>query len=204
MNAAPETRYSLIGKLRDPQDAEAWAEFSTIYQPLIMRIARSKGLQHADATDVTQEVLTRVAKAIPEFDSNRSGATFRGWLYRITRNLVVDFIRSKSRGPRIEAAQSVESAQGIDAAWSDPSQAEIDSFQREYQRQLFVLAADKVQQTVKANTWQAFWRTEIEQEAVESVAKDLGISAGSIYVARSRILAKLKAVVDQHMSETNS
>ena len=64
MNSSPKTRYTLLEKIKDPQDAEAWYEFTSIYQPLIFKICRKKGMQHADATDVTQEVLTRVASAI--------------------------------------------------------------------------------------------------------------------------------------------
>ncbi|WP_442511448.1 hypothetical protein SH528x_003129 [Novipirellula sp. SH528] len=53
----PETRLSLIGKLHDPAAAEAWAEFVRLYQPIVFRVARQRGLQHADAEDLTQDVL---------------------------------------------------------------------------------------------------------------------------------------------------
>ena len=76
MQDSPKTRYSLIGKLHDPQNLEAWSEFASIYQPLIFRICRQKGLQHADATDVTQDVMSRVADAIDSFDDNQKEATF--------------------------------------------------------------------------------------------------------------------------------
>ena len=93
MNNSPDTRFSLIGRLADADNADAWNEFAQIYQPLIFRIARQRGLQHADASEVTQDVLTRVAKAVDGWDPDRSKGTFRGWLYRITRNVSVDYLR---------------------------------------------------------------------------------------------------------------
>jgi RNA polymerase sigma-70 factor (ECF subfamily) len=196
MNSSPDTRYTLIGKLQDPRDAEAWSEFSTIYQPIIFRIARTRGLQHADATDVTQEVLARVAVAIEKFDGNQPGATFRGWLYRMTRNLVVDHLRARNRDPIAGAADHVDHAPA-----TDPSRDESTEFHREYQRQIFVIAAEVVRQQVQPQTWQAFWLTEVDRVPVADVAKQLGLSTGAIYVARSRVLARLKIVAETHVQE---
>lgn len=198
MNSTPDTRYSLIGKLRDSQDAEAWAEFAAIYQPLILRIARARGLQHADATDVTQEVLTRVAGAVERFDQDKPGATFRGWLYRITRNVVIDFLRHRDRHSMVQGQTEVHCA--ID---QEPTQEESAEFQREFQRQIFWLAARQVRTQVQPTTWQAFWQTEVEGQAVAAVAESLGISSGAVYVARSRVLARLRSESEQRLAETH-
>ena len=97
MSENPTTRASLIVRLRTTDDAVAWQEFVDIYQPLVFRLARAKGLQTADALDTTQEVLARVAHVINGWDPNPELGTFRGWISRITRNLVVDFLRSQNR-----------------------------------------------------------------------------------------------------------
>lgn len=198
MKSTSNTSYSLLGRLRDSQDAEAWSEFTTIYQPLIFRICLTRGLQHADATDVTQEVLTRVAGAIEQFDSDRSGATFRGWLYRVTRNLVIDFFRQNNRDFLVQAEQPLQLAAG-----ADPVHDGNTVFQLEFQRQVFWVVAQEVQSQVQPATWQAFWQTEIEQRSVDEVACELKMKRGSIYTARSRVITRLKNAVEKRMQETS-
>lgn len=197
MKSTPNTRYTLIGKLRNPQDIEAWEEFSAIYQPLIFRMCRAKGLQHADATDVTQDVLTRVAKAIESFDHEQQGATFRGWLFRITRNLVTDFFRKRSANPTVQAESTLHLIADV-----EPNRAEAAEFQTEYQRQMFWVVAKDVKLQVKEATWLAFQKTELEQQSVDQVAKDLRMSKGAVYVARSRVIARFKKEVERRTNET--
>ena len=107
MTSTPDTRYSLIAKLRDSQDVQAWNEFASIYQPLIFRVVAARGLQYADATDVTQEVLARVAKVVEQFDPAHASVTFRGWLYRIARNHCLNLLRSRANNPADAALPSV-------------------------------------------------------------------------------------------------
>lgn len=197
MNSTPNTRYSLIGKLCDPQDVDAWDEFVSIYQPVVFRIARSRGLQHADAVDVTQDVLARVASAISRFDKSKPGATFRGWLYRITRNLVIDFFRRQQKDVLVQVGTPWEVDQSL-----EPSEEESCEFHREFQRQIFRLAAKEVRTQVQEKTWEAFWLTEVEGLGVEQVGQQLSLSSGAVYVARSRVFAKLRQAAEQRLSET--
>jgi len=197
MEHSPKTRYSLIGRLRDPQNVEAWNEFASIYQPLIFRICRQRGLQHADATDVTQDVMARVSKAINQFDGQQNGATFRGWLYRVTRNLVIDFFRQKSN----RNLAGIETGL-LELIAQEPSHAESAEFRIEFQRQIFSIVANQVRGEVQSNTWQAFWRTEIEKVSAEKVALDLNMNTGAVYVARSRVIARLRKAAEKKMNET--
>ncbi|QEG22310.1 RNA polymerase sigma factor [Mariniblastus fucicola] len=197
MQDTPKTRYSLIGKLHDPQNLEAWNEFASIYQPLIFRICRQRGLQHADATDVTQEVMSRVSKAIGTFDGQQQGATFRGWLYRVTRNLVIDFFRRK------ENRQVAGGETGLlELIAANPGEAESHEFRLEYQRQIFSLVTNQVRDEVNPKTWQAFWRTEVENASVDSVAKSLDMNRGAVYVARSRVIARLRKAAERRIIES--
>ena len=97
----PDTSESLIIQVRDPADREAWERFEQLYRPVVFRIARAKGLQHADALDLVQQVLLSVSGAISRYEKRDDGRPFRNWLSRITRNAIV---RALSRGPRDKAS----------------------------------------------------------------------------------------------------
>ncbi len=200
MTSTPETRYSLIAKLHDRADVEAWEEFAQLYQPLIFRIVSSRGLQFADANDVTQEVMTRVSKAIETWDPAHQKSTFRGWLYRITRNLTIDFLRRQEHGTAkmvdINRHKQLELI-------ADPSSQESAEFYLHFEKQLFALIAHKVQSQVRANTWQAFWRSEVLNEPINEIAVQLDMSAGAVYVARSRVMARIKQEAQIRLTETN-
>ena len=107
MHKAPATRRSLIVKLRDPADHSAWEEFVTFYEPLIYRLARHKGLQDADASDLCQEVFRTVSQAIAGWDPDPGRGSFRGWLSRIARNLLINFLTRRPNQLRGSGATSV-------------------------------------------------------------------------------------------------
>ena len=194
---SPETRFSLIGRLADSEDLEAWNEFVQLYQPLIFRIARRRGLQHADAAEVAQEVLTRVASVVHRWDPNESKGSFRGWLYRITRNLTIDHLRKSGR-----QAADVNGAEEWLNQIADPAQEPSRVFQLEYERQLFAWAARRIQGEFRESTWQAFWQTAVEGVAIKEVSQDTGLSAGAIYVARSRVMKRLSEEVQKRSNES--
>src|SRR5215470_12010956 len=85
MSPSPETRNSLLGRLTDRADQAAWHEFAQIYMPVVYRLALRKGLQHADAEDLAQQVLAAVSKAIDRWETDPGRAKFRTWLHRIAQ-----------------------------------------------------------------------------------------------------------------------
>ncbi len=193
MRDAPDTRASLLLRLQQPEDELAWQEFVEIYQPLIERLAVRYGLQSADAQDVAQDVLTRVAKAVSQWDHDPARGTFRGWLTRVTRNLTIEQLRARTRRPRTnpESGQLEQFDRSADSA-----------FQLEQRRELFGWAARNVRHQFAPATWQAFWLTAVEQQAPNAVAEQLGLSAGAVYIARSRVMAHLREVIERSEFES--
>lgn len=199
MEHNPPTRFSLIEKIKDPRDAEAWSEFAEIYYPLVFGICRKKGLQHADATDIAQEVLGRVANAVGSYRHDQPGATFRGWLYRITRNLTVDFFRRQGKDPLAKATPQFNLHE-----IQEPSLEESKEFHFAFRRHLFNVVAKVVQNQVQPKTWSAFWKTEVEQMDVDEASEALSMTRGAIYVARSRVIAKIRNEIQKRMTESQT
>lgn len=192
MPELPETRLSLLVRVQDPRNSDAWGEFLDIYEPMIYRVARRRGLQDADARDVTQEVLASVANALSEWKAEGPG-TFRGWLYRIARNRAINVLVRQSRHPRATGDSHVRHM--LEDQSGDAADQLIEE---EYRRQLFRQAAGVIRCEFTESTWLAFWRTSVEGRPVRSVASELGMSVGAVYTARSRVLARLKSTVEEH------
>lgn len=197
-NNGPETRLSLIAKICDHGNDDAWTEFVQIYEPLVLRFVQRHGIQFADASEVTQEVLSRVAGSIESWDSQSKNSTFRGWIHRITRNLTIDFLR-KIKSQRSQYPKDDASLSQI----VDTSEDQSKEFFAEYEKQLFQWAAQKLKPTFKPTNWEAFWLSTVEGESIESVAKKLAIDSGAVYVARSRIMARLSKLIQKRLNETN-
>ena len=194
MGQFPETRQSLLLRLRDARDHSAWSEFLEIYEPLVYRLARRKGFQDADARELTQEVLLAVFGAIGRWDPDPAHGSFRGWLFRIARNMMINFLAKQRRGP--QPAGSTDFVRLL-AQQPAPESDESVLFDREYKRAAFRWAADQVRDEFHDNTWQAFWRTCVAGIAIKQAAAELGMSVGSVYVARSRVMARLREAIQR-------
>lgn len=196
MSASPATRPSLLLRLRDPRDGAAWSEFVDLYAPLIYGLARQRGLQDADAADVTQEALRAVALGAGKLEYDPSRGSFRGWLFTIARNKLRNFFA---------AQRHVVQGTGDSALhqWlqEQPSAAESAEWDVACEQRLFTWAANQVRSEFQEATWQAFWRTAVEGQKAAAVAAALGISTGAVYIARSRVLARLRARIREAQGE---
>lgn len=192
MSTVEMTRPSLLVRIRDLRDEIAWAEFARLYTPLIYRVARQTGLQDADASLVTQDVLITVARTIHRFEYDRSNGSFRGWLKVVTRSRLSDFLRAQGR--QVQGSGDTGILHVIDEQ-EDPSQSDL--WEREYRRSLFVWAAERIRCDFEEKTWQAFWQTSVDGRETADVAESLGVSVGAVYIARSRVLARLRREVQE-------
>jgi RNA polymerase sigma-70 factor (ECF subfamily) len=180
-------------RVRDVSDQEAWACFVQTYAPVVYRYVRRRGLQDADAADLSQEVLRRVALAMPEFRYDRRRGSFRGWLFTVTRHALQNFLASAQRRSATLATYARQVGEQADQESPDDGQI----WDEEYERQLLAEAAERVRPRVSATTWQAFWQTAVEGRSAPEVAQQLGISVGTLYVAKSRVLARLRLEIER-------
>lgn len=193
MTEAPITRATLLLRLRDPADAEAWSIFTSDYAPALYRFLRKRGLQDADAADLLQDVMRSVGGAIGDWNYEKHRGGFRAWLFTITRNKLYNHLRQgrKQRGdPQGSAA--------LEIIHRTPDQEDElqQQWEYEYQTQLLGKAVAEVRPTLEKRTWDAFQLTAMEGRAADEVARELKMSTGAVYVARSRVTAKLRDRVE--------
>jgi RNA polymerase sigma factor (sigma-70 family) len=192
VDESPLTRASLLVQIRDGANHAAWQEFVKLYGPVVYGFARKRGLQDADAADLMQDVLRSVSAAIGRLDYDRNQGSFRGWLFTITRNKVFNFLSARRIRP--QGSGDTTTNRLLD---SHPDQSDgADAWDLEYQRRIAALAMERIKPEFQEKTWQAFWLTAVEGQAAADVARQVGISPGAIYVAKSRVLARLKEEVE--------
>ncbi len=187
----PETNPSLLVKIRNPADQRAWAEFVQLYGPVIHRAVRAIGLQDADASDVTQQVLFAVATTLEKRPHDPDRARFRTWLSRVTRHTALNAMRRLRNSRKLHIQHPV----AIDDAAGPRDDSHL--LDQEYEREIFHVAARNIEAEFESKTWQAFWLTAVEGNPIDSTASRLGVLPGTVYAARSRIMRRLRIEVDR-------
>ncbi len=192
MDNWPETSESLILRLNDQQDATAWNEFLAIYRPVVLRMAQRRGLQHADADDLSQRVFLSVARKVSDWEPNNAETRFRNWLGRIARNAILNEL-TRAKPDRAAGAGGHDAVLG-----QVPDQGELSSvLMIEARREALSWAASEVKIEFSPTTWEMFHQTAIDGKPVTEVADGLGRSAGAVYIARCRVMQRLKEKVQE-------
>jgi RNA polymerase sigma-70 factor (ECF subfamily) len=179
------TRPSLLVRIRDHGDRQAWGEFVDIYAPMVYGYAQKQGLQEADAADLTQEVLRAVARAVPRLEYDPTRGSFRGWLFAVVRNKLRDWYAAQRRQPPGSGDTDVQQRLEQQAAPGEDWEAD-------YERQLFAVAAEQVRRDFQESTWQAFWLTAVHGKSGKEVSAILGMTTAAVYLAKRRVVTRLK------------
>lgn len=188
--AAPSTRITLLARLKRPADANAWQTFVDLYMPLVYRYCRSRGLQDADATDVTQQVLSNVHRAIEAFEYEPQRGRFRDWLGTIALRELIRNQRKDRRPGKGQGAglgdSIVERLDGpVDSAWLE-----------EFNSHIFAAALQRVRDYFDESTWQAFDLTWLGNVKPQDAACRIEKSTAWVYKARFRVLNKLRSEIE--------
>lgn len=190
------TRGTLLMRVRDPRDKQAWNQFAELYLPMVRGYCRRQGLQDADATDVAQEVMASVARAVRRLDYQPARGRFRNWLFVITRNQLRKFFTRNQRRERGSGRTSIQQMLA-----EQPDGRETKDWDEECRRRLFEWAAGRARAEFADTTWRAFVMTAVEGKAPKDVGEALGLSPAAVYTARSRVLSRVKELVARDVGE---
>jgi len=200
------TRRSLLNRLKDWGDQQSWQEFFGIYSPLIHSVARKAGLTPTETEEVVQETILTVAKKIGDFRSDPALGSFKGWLMVITRRRIADQFEKRARDGRLAAAMppvagvAPGAGTGDDATRTatlnrvpDPASLNLEAFwEEQWQKHLLDTATARVKARVSPKQFQTFELYVLREWPVTKVARTLGVSAASVYLAKHRVGALLK------------
>jgi RNA polymerase sigma-70 factor (ECF subfamily) len=201
-DSSPDTRPSLLRRVRDWQDAASWAEFHAIYRHLIYGLARRSGLTHADAEDVTQDVFKRLAETIHQFEAHPARGSFRAWLMTLTRWRIADH-RERQRRPgdaqvpaTAPADTSTDTGSPLHPIEQLPAASEFEpAWQEEWETHLLDMACARLARRVKEKHYQVFELYARRGRSVLDVARTLRINPASVYLIGSRLTRQLKTEV---------
>lgn len=186
-----ETRQSLIVRLKSEQNELAWRDFVCAYEGFLTQLSRRQGVPERHIPDVTQQILLTIAKSIDGWKDDGNVASFRRWLSTVSRNVVIRFMsRERKQAGGIGGSELMAQLQNVE---EKPNEQHV----RRYQHELIVWAAEQVRHEFLETSWRAFWATVIEERTVDDVASELHVSPGSIYMSRSRIMARIKTKVSE-------
>jgi RNA polymerase sigma-70 factor (ECF subfamily) len=175
------TSPTLLNRLRQANQPEAWARFVRLYTPLLLLWARQQGFQEADAEDLVQEVLVKLVRELPAYQRGE-GQSFRGWLFRVSVNQCRDFRRRR-------ATRALPGPDGLGEVCDAAPVSELE--EAEYRRLLVRRALDVVRPDFNESTWTAFQAVMVEGRPVAAVAAELNLSPNAVYLARHRVLKRL-------------
>jgi RNA polymerase sigma-70 factor (ECF subfamily) len=173
----------LLERLRRSPEPDSWARFVQLYAPLIYSWARRANVPHQEAADLVQDVLTLLVEKLPNFvyDRNKS---FRRWLQAVTLNKWREHCRRRDPITLPAATGLLEALAGREDGLAFEEQ--------EYRQYLVNRALQVMKADFQPITWKACWEHVVSGRSAAEVATSLGISEGAVYVAKHRVLRRLR------------
>ncbi len=186
------TRASLLKRVKDQEDADAWREFVGLYRPLLVRYASARGLPADDAEDVAQHCLGAMTQKLADFEYDPGKGRFRAWLRRIVDNRVNSMFRRRRELPARtgDFDRPHERERPPDEAW-----------EQIWLEEHLKLCLRQVRVQVAPTTYDAFHRVAIDDWPVEKVCESLGMSPNQVYVAKSRVTRRLQDLMRDLLGE---
>lgn len=178
--AVHTTPVSLLERLRQPTDQLAWERFVDLYAPLLFRWARGTGLQEPEAADLVQDVFLTLVRKLPDFTYDRQ-RSFRGWLRTLLLNQWRTHLRRRTEHPLDANRARLAEPDHLDALTEEEHRHYVIG------RALQVMKAD-----FQPTTWQACWEHVALGRPAAEVAAELGLSVKAVYLARARVLRRLR------------
>lgn len=189
--AVDTTRPSLLLRIRDQADMDAWRAFDAIYRPMLFRFARARGLSHADAEDVTQQCLSAIAAHMGRFDYDPRQGRFKSWLATLVSNQVRSLQRKRAE------------RQGETGDFGGPQEREPgpdETFERIWLEEHLWHCLDELRGEVEESTFRAFEGYVIKQQPLAEVCTALNLTPANVYTIKwrmtERIAAKMKTLLD--------
>ena len=183
----------MLARVRNLRDELGWRDFVEIYDPLIYRYARLRGLNHEDASEIVQECMALLVKEMPRYEYSHRTGSFKRWLRTITNNKINDMF--KKRRPALGAPDDFQAVQdqerSVDDLWEE-------QWQRKHLRYLLKQILDQVSE----KTRRAFELYVVSGWPVEEVSDVLKISADQVYAAKSRITHRLRKRFENLIGES--
>lgn len=190
------TRITLLTRLKDTRDEDAWREFVSLYQPAIHRWCRQVGLQEADAGDVTQQVLVQLCKAMANFVYDRSRGTFRGWLYTVTRHAWQAWRKTQARHVGSGDSEVLQRLHNV-AAREDL----LARVGEAYDLELLAEARERVRAEFTAQSFEAFELMKIQGLSGREAAERLAMKTDAAFQACSRVMRRMTTVIREIEAE---
>lgn len=201
------TRWSLLSRLKDWEDRESWGEFFDTYRDLIFNVARKAGLNAAEADEVVQETVITVAKKMPEFKTDSSAGSFKGWLLHTTRWKINDQFRKRKpdqKGRARPLDELTTQTATIERVPDTAALAPQDLWDAEWRQNLYQQALKGVEDATRAKHFQVFHLSVVEELPAKEVAHRTGINIMHVYRLKHRLGGMLKKEIKRLEKELGS
>lgn len=191
------TRSSLLLRLRESGDEESWREFVALYEPLLLRYVRTRGLPDEDARDLVQNILASLVTSLRRFELDRTKGRFRTWLWRVTQNAIADWARRRRRERAAEKGWC-ERLEALQDRKASEAEAEWESG---YRQRVLEFSLKRIREKTDPRTWACFEGHVLRGRSGAAVAEELEMKTGTVYVNASRVLGRVRRLCADYMEE---